>query len=123
VERIKKEPGLKLIFLESICTDPAIIAANIAVKVSSGDPDYDGMDAAKAEADFRSRIKAYEGSYETIDPATDRNMTYCKMINVGQQVVTNKIDGYLQSRIVFYLMNLQVPPGSILLRGAALYAK
>jgi 6-phosphofructo-2-kinase/fructose-2,6-biphosphatase 2 len=64
------------------------------------------MDATAAETDFKRRIQAYEGCYETIDPATDRNITYCKMINVGQQVVTNKIEGYLQSRIVFYLMNL-----------------
>ena len=32
--RVKREPGMKLIFLESICTDASIVAANIAVKVN-----------------------------------------------------------------------------------------
>lgn len=85
-----------------------MIAANVAVKATSGDPDYHGMDKAEAEADFKRRIQVYEESYETIDPNRDRNMAFCKLINVGQQVITNKIDGYLQSRIVFYLMNLFV---------------
>ena len=53
VDLIKREPGLKLLFIESVCTDPSIIAANIAVKVASGDPDYDGMNATDAERDFR----------------------------------------------------------------------
>ena len=106
MKRVAREPGFKLIFLESVCTDEKIIDANIAVKVSSGDPDYDGMPREKAEADFRQRIKTYEQSYETIDPDRDVELTYAKIINVGSTVIVNKIDGYLQSRIVFYLMNL-----------------
>lgn len=48
--RVEKEPGMKLVFLESMSTDPAVIAANIAVKVSSGDPDYAGMSPEDAKA-------------------------------------------------------------------------
>ena len=106
VERVKREPGLQLIFLESVCDDPKIIDANIAVKVSAGDPDYDGMTREKAEKDFRDRIALYERNYETIDPDIDSDLTYAKIINVGSQVVANKVDGYLQSRIIYYLMNL-----------------
>lgn len=111
--RVKKERGFKLIFLESVCDDPKIIDANVAVKVSSGDPDYDGIPKEKAEEDFRRRIKLYERSYETIDPVVDSDLTYAKIINVGNQVVVNRIDGYLQSRIAFYLMNLHLAPRSI----------
>jgi 6-phosphofructo-2-kinase/fructose-2,6-biphosphatase 2 len=113
MERVAKEKGFKLIFLESVCNDPKVIDANIAVKVSSGDPDYDGMPREKAEADFRNRIALYERNYETIDPDVDHNMCYAKIINVGSQVIVNRIDGYLQSRIVFYLMNLHLTPRSI----------
>ncbi|BGP22653.1 Fructose-2,6-bisphosphatase [Rhodotorula toruloides] len=112
-ERIKREPGLKLLFIESVCTDPAVIAANIAVKVASGDPDYDGMPPEKAERDFRERIKHYEESYEPLDPELDKELTWCQMVNVGKQVTVNRIDGYLQSRIAFYLMNLHLTPRSI----------
>ncbi|KWU44883.1 fructose-2,6-bisphosphatase [Rhodotorula sp. JG-1b] len=111
--RIKREPGLKLLFIESVCTDPAVIASNIAVKVASGDPDYDGQDPLQAERDFRERIKHYEKSYEPLDPELDKGQTWCQMVNVGKQVTVNRIDGYLQSRIAFYLMNLHLTPRSI----------
>ena len=86
VDRIKREPGLRLLFIESVCTDVDVIAANIAVKVRSGDPDYDGMPPEQAERDFRERIKHYEKSYEAMDEILDRDVTYCKMVNVGTQV-------------------------------------
>ncbi|GAA5984682.1 hypothetical protein JCM11641_004559 [Rhodosporidiobolus odoratus] len=112
-DRVKREPGLKLLFIESVCTDPAVIASNIAVKVASGDPDYDGQPAEQAERDFRERIRHYEESYETLDSDLDKEMTWCQMVNVGKQVTVNRIDGYLQSRIAFYLMNLHLTPRSI----------
>lgn len=112
---MRKERGFKLLFLESVCDDPAVIDANIAIKVSSGDPDYDGIPKEKAEEDFRKRIKLYERSYETIDSVYDADLTYAKIINVGKQVVVNRIDGYLQSRIAFYLMNLHLAPRAIYL--------
>jgi 6-phosphofructo-2-kinase / fructose-2,6-biphosphatase 2 len=103
-----------LIFIESLCTDENIISTNIKHKVGSGDPDYDGMDPAIAERDFRERIKHYEESYETIDPEKgERHLTWCKIQDVGNQVTTNRIETYLQSRIVFYLMNLHITPRSI----------
>jgi 6-phosphofructo-2-kinase/fructose-2,6-biphosphatase 2 len=122
MERVSREKGFRLIFLETVCTDSKIIDANIAVKVSSGDPDYDGIPREKAEADFRNRIALYERSYETIDPDVDKNVCYAKIINVGSQVIVNKIDGYLQSRIVFYLMNLHLTPRSIYLTRVRLLA-
>lgn len=91
--RIKREPGLKLLFIESVCTDPEVIAANIAVKVASGDPDYDGQDPAQAERDFRERIKHYEESYETMDPELDKGQTWCQMVNVGKQVRLSPMGG------------------------------
>jgi 6-phosphofructo-2-kinase/fructose-2,6-biphosphatase 2 len=114
-ERVAREPGLRLIFIESLCTDPQVIAANIAVKVASGDPDYDGQEPEQAEKDFRERIKHYEQSYEPLSELKelDGEFTWCKMVNVGKQVTVNRIDGYLQSRIAFYLMNLHLTPRSI----------
>lgn len=101
-DRVAREPGMKIVFLESVCTDPAVIAANIAVKVASGDPDYDGMPKEEAERDFRARIKTYEESYEELGVTEDETkLTYCKIIDVGKQVIVNRIDGYLESRVAF----------------------
>ena len=45
----------------------------------------------------------------------ERRMSFVKMINVGAQVIINQIRGYLQSRIVYYLMNLHIQPRKILM--------
>jgi 6-phosphofructo-2-kinase/fructose-2,6-biphosphatase 2 len=109
---VAKEKGIQLIFLESLCDDPAIIAANVALKVSSGDPDYKDVSPEEAKRDFLRRIKEYEKVYETI---TEPHLSYLKIVNVGSQVEVSMIHGYLQSRIAFYLMNLHLKPRSIYL--------
>lgn len=109
-ERVAKEKGLVLIFLESVCDDPAVIAANVALKVSSGDPDYKDMSPEKAKTDFLRRIREYEAVYETI---SEPHLSYLRIINVGDRVTVCRIHGYLQSRIAFYLMNLHLKPRSI----------
>lgn len=62
--------------------------------------------------DFRERIRLYENNYETID---EPGLTYVKLINIGSQLVINRIQDFLQSRIVYYLMNLHIRPRSIYL--------
>jgi 6-phosphofructo-2-kinase/fructose-2,6-biphosphatase 2 len=111
-ERVAREHGMAVIFLESVCDDPAVIAANVALKVSSGDPDYKDMSPAQAKADFLRRIAAYERVYETLG-AREAHLSYLRVTDVGNQVVVANIRGYLQSRIAFYLMNLHVKPRSI----------
>ncbi|KDR79033.1 hypothetical protein GALMADRAFT_63905 [Galerina marginata CBS 339.88] len=110
--RVAKEKGIHLIFLESLCDDPAVIAANVALKVSSGDPDYKDTSPEEAKRDFLRRITEYEKVYETI---TEPHLSYLKIVNVGSQVTVSRIHGYLQSRIAFYLMNLHLKPRSIYL--------
>ncbi|KAI0811080.1 bifunctional 6-phosphofructo-2-kinase/fructose-2,6-bisphosphate 2-phosphatase [Irpex lacteus] len=109
-QRVAKEKGIVVIFLESVCDDPAVIAANVALKASSGDPDYKDMSRETAEQDFLRRIKEYEAVYETI---TEPSLSYLRIRNVGDQVTLCHIHGYLQSRIAFYLMNLHLKPRSI----------
>lgn len=115
--RVAKEPGISLIFLESLCDDPAVIAANVALKVSSGDPDYKDTSPGEAKRDFLRRITEYEKVYETI---TEPHLSYVKIVNVGSQVTLSRIHGYLQSRIAFYLMNLHLKPRSIYLSRVSL---
>ncbi|CAD6588735.1 MAG: Fructose-2,6-bisphosphatase [Tremellales sp. Tagirdzhanova-0007] len=119
-QRVSREPSLQLLYLESFCNDPTVIAANVALKVQSGDPDYQGMSREEAERDFRRRIEAYESVYQTI---TEPELSFCRILNVGEQVVMNRIQGYLQSRIAFYLMNLHLKPRSIYLsrHGESMY--
>lgn len=113
-DRVAREPGLRLIFLESICTDPAVIAENVAVKVGSADPDYFNLDPERAKEDFLRRIKHYEDVYEPLDAdGTESEYSYCKIVDVGRSATMNLVSGYLESHIAFYLMNLHVTPRNI----------
>jgi 6-phosphofructo-2-kinase / fructose-2,6-biphosphatase 2 len=103
--------GIEVIYVESKCDDEALIMANIR-EVKTTSPDYKGQDPEKAAADFRNRIRNYEKVYETIDE-DEKDLTYVKLINVGRQVIINRIRDYLQSRVVYFLMNLHIKPRSI----------
>jgi broad specificity phosphatase PhoE len=113
VKEVKKEieSSLKVIFIEIICNDPKIIDANIlSTKVSS--PDYVGVDKDKIISDFRERIAHYEQAYQTLD---SDELSYIKIFEVGRQIVTNRIYGFLPARIVFFLSNLHIVPRPIYL--------
>ncbi|CAB1336647.1 unnamed protein product [Coregonus sp. 'balchen'] len=101
-------------FVESICDDPDIIAQNITeVKVSS--PDYVNCDKDEALADFLKRIECYKQTYVPLDDEKDRHLSYIKIFNVGSRYLVNCVQDHIQSRIVYYLMNIHVTPRSIYL--------
>src|SRR5439155_11358522 len=84
-----KKAGVPIVFIESICDDSAVIDANVReTKLSS--PDYLNTDPDDAARDFRARIAHYERVYETID---DPDSSYIKIVDVGRQVVLNRIHG------------------------------
>jgi len=109
-ERCDKE-GVETLFVESKCDDEELIMSNI-LEVKTSSPDYEGQDPETAAQDFRNRIRNYEKVYETIDK-DENDLTYLKIMNVGKQVIINAIQDYLQSRVVYYLMNLHIKQRSI----------
>merc|ERR1712217_1019121 len=77
--------------------------------------DAEGIETlfVESKCDDEELIMAiHERVYETVDE-DESDMTYCKVINVGSQVIINRIQDYLQSRVVYYLMNLHIKPRSI----------
>ncbi|KAI1262327.1 6-phosphofructo-2-kinase [Xylariaceae sp. FL1019] len=115
--------GIEVLFVESKCDDEEMIMANIR-DVKSTSPDYKGQDPEEAAQDFRNRIKQYEKVYKSMDEDGDENhYTYLKMMDVGSQVIINRIQDYLQSRVVYYLMNLHIRPRSVWLsrHGESMY--
>uniref|UniRef100_A0A8B9HWT5 6-phosphofructo-2-kinase/fructose-2,6-biphosphatase 1 n=1 Tax=Astyanax mexicanus TaxID=7994 RepID=A0A8B9HWT5_ASTMX len=109
-----KEKGYKVFFIESICDDPEIIEANIMeVKLSS--PDYEDCDKEEALDDFVKRIECYKTNYVSLDEEKDRHLSYIKIFNVGSRYLVNRVQDHIQSRIVYYLMNIHVTPRSIYL--------
>lgn len=103
--RIRERSQLiKVLFLESICSDPAIVQKNIRLKLSG--PDYKNMDQQLALEDFTERLRNYEKAYETLDD--DEGLQYIKMIDVGKKVVAYNVQGFLASQAIYYLLNFNL---------------
>ena len=105
------EEKIETLFVESKCDREDIIMSNI-LEVKTSSPDYAGQDPEEAVRDFMARIKNYELVYETIDE-DEGDLTYCKILDVGTQLIINRLQDYLQSRVIYYLMNLHIRPRSI----------
>ncbi|XP_075039133.1 6-phosphofructo-2-kinase/fructose-2,6-bisphosphatase 4 isoform X1 [Mixophyes fleayi] len=106
--------GFKTFFVESVCVDPDVIAENI-VQVKLGSPDYLNCSSEEATEDFMKRIDCYRNSYEPLDENYDKELSYIKIMDVGRRYLVNRVVDHIQSRIVYYLMNIHVTPRSIYL--------
>nr|XP_033813874.1 6-phosphofructo-2-kinase/fructose-2,6-bisphosphatase 3 isoform X4 [Geotrypetes seraphini] len=115
VVNFAKENGFKVFFIESVCNDPNVVASNIMeVKLSS--PDYRDCDSTDALEDFMKRIHCYKSSYQPLDPDNyDRDLSLIKVTDVGRRFLVNRVQDHIQSRIVYYLMNIHVQPRTIYL--------
>ncbi|XP_040492333.1 6-phosphofructo-2-kinase/fructose-2,6-bisphosphatase 2 isoform X2 [Ursus maritimus] len=84
------------------------------VKVSS--PDYPERNRENVMEDFLKRIECYKVTYRPLDPDNyDKDLSFIKVINVGQRFLVNRVQDYIQSKIVYYLMNIHVQPRTIYL--------
>lgn len=110
--RLCRENLIEPIFLESWCDDQELILQNIA-DVKTSLPDYQNVPLDAATKDFLGRISQYERTYETMDVAHDKELTFIKLVNVSSQIIVNRIESYLELRIVYYVMNLHIKPRSI----------
>ncbi|XP_060108906.1 6-phosphofructo-2-kinase/fructose-2,6-bisphosphatase 1 isoform X2 [Heteronotia binoei] len=109
-----KEHGYRVFFIESICDDPDIIQENITqVKLTS--PDYKDCNRDEVVDDFLKRIECYQKTYQPIDDELDSSLSYIKIFNVGSRYLVNRVQDHVQSRTVYYLMNIHVTPRSIYL--------
>lgn len=100
----KRSPHLKVLFLESVCSDHALVQKNIRLKLFG--PDYKGKDPESSLKDFKSRLANYLKAYEPIED--DENLQYIKMIDVGKKVIAYNIQGFLASQTVYYLLNFNL---------------
>ncbi|MFK7992309.1 MAG: 6-phosphofructo-2-kinase/fructose-2,6-bisphosphatase [Sandaracinaceae bacterium] len=101
--------GLSVVFVESTTDDSTLIDSNVR-QTKLRMPDYAGMSADQAVEDFRARIAHYERAYE---PVEEDEGSFIRIIDVGRTVVAHRMQGYLPSRLVTFLMNLHVAPRSI----------
>lgn len=99
-----------VLFVECISTDDHLVARNVRdVKLSS--PDFQGVDYQDAVRSYLRRIELRIPHYETME---EKELSFIKLINVSERFVLNRAPlGYLQNRIVFFLMNTHLKSGSV----------
>jgi hypothetical protein len=121
IERAMKEPGVSVLFVESICTDAKVIEANLVEKVRLS-PDFKGMDFHTAIKDLKSRIANYEAVYETlsetehvVDNGQTQSVSFVKVINLNSKVIANNVRGSVSRSVLSFLMNLHIEQRPIFL--------
>src|SRR5438477_1560459 len=95
--------GVRVLFVETIIDDQSIVDANVR-RNKVGLADYAGMTTDEAFRDFQARIAQYARTYF---PVQDAEGSYVKIIDSGRQVICNRIEGYLSSRLAFFLMQIR----------------
>lgn len=83
------------------------------MKVSS--PDYENVNMEEVLNDFLLRIEHYREKYQPLDETKESDLSFMKIYNTGEKVVVHKHEGHIQSRVVYYLMNIHIVPRTIYL--------
>lgn len=78
-------------------------------------PDYANMNKEEVLADFMLRIEHYQEKYQPLDENQENDLSFMKIYNTGEKVLVHKHEGHIQSRIVYYLMNIHIVPRTIYL--------
>jgi 6-phosphofructo-2-kinase/fructose-2,6-biphosphatase 2/6-phosphofructo-2-kinase/fructose-2,6-biphosphatase 4 len=108
------QPDTDLIWVECICDDENFIDQNIR-KAKLSSPDYIGQDPEVAVADFKKRIEKYKLAYQPIESDEYAGVEYIKSIDMGRTIRARNVCGYLQTRILTFLGNVNVDPRPIYL--------
>uniref|UniRef100_A0A8D3DM16 6-phosphofructo-2-kinase domain-containing protein n=1 Tax=Scophthalmus maximus TaxID=52904 RepID=A0A8D3DM16_SCOMX len=110
IRSFAKENGYKVFFVESICEDPDIIAENIKVSMCFVHEHKISLMLRQNCCESQNDCKYRESLLSFC-----RNLSYIKIFNVGSRYLVNQVQDHIQSRIVYYLMNIHVTPRSIYL--------
>ncbi|EEB05047.1 6-phosphofructo-2-kinase [Schizosaccharomyces japonicus yFS275] len=96
--------GIKVLLIESMCTDTNIINDNIATVIKRL-LKITNMDYETASSLYNKRVQAVSETYEPVD---EIEYSYVKLRNYSEHVITNESNsGYLISRILFLLINIR----------------
>ncbi|KAJ0400226.1 hypothetical protein ATCC90586_002825 [Pythium insidiosum] len=118
LERFKCE----MMYIESVYNEAGMIESSINdMKLNSAD--YAERTLEETADDYRRRIEHYHAVYETMDPEREAHVPFIRIVDVGRQIFANQVYGYLQSRIMFLMANLNLKPRPIWLsrHGESIY--
>ncbi|WFD34500.1 hypothetical protein MCUN1_001341 [Malassezia cuniculi] len=102
IRKLFEANSIQIMFIESVCDDERMIEDNVR-GIWQSSPDYHDWTLEDTLKDFSKRVKQHELQYE---PIVDPTFPHVQVQNLGQRIVVNNVYGYLQNRIVFFLMNI-----------------
>ncbi|KAL1525407.1 hypothetical protein AB1Y20_020266 [Prymnesium parvum] len=96
--------SVSVVFIESLCDEPALLEANMRNKVRAS-PDFKHLDEATALADLQRRIANYEAAYE---PVSDDEGAYIKLYNLSSKVTAHQVFGRMSKSVLPFVMSMHV---------------
>lgn len=105
--------NVELLWVECICEDPELIAASLRQRVDAPEYAANARFSSEAErmADFAKRCAQYDG-YESLQKGEGQRIA---VYDFGRRVTLGDIAGYLPTRIVSFLLNLNAMPKRVFL--------
>lgn len=102
-----KQLGYNILFIESYC-DPNHNIIEYTINEIAKSTNCEDLEKFKLE--YKAKIKLYEDRYESIDSEKDNEKSFVKLTNINESLLINKIENYLMSKIIFFIINLNVKP-------------
>lgn len=100
--------GVKCIFIEVSQKD------RTELLVPYDSPDYEGFSRTDAQADYQKRCDMYQATYVELDAdetnGIESRFSYVKCDPNRQHFVIHNVSGYLQLKIVHFIINLRTQP-------------
>lgn len=93
-----------MIFVETICSDPEVVNANMLTKARLS-PDFADMSEKDALEDLKARIANYDAAYETVK---DSEGAYIKLFDMSSKIMANHCYGRVAKSILPYLMAIHI---------------
>ncbi|GLH12403.1 6-phosphofructo-2-kinase/fructose-2, 6-bisphosphatase [Gryllus bimaculatus] len=110
-ERVVDRLGWRLLFVECVVDDDAILERNIQ-EILHNSPDYRDMGREKAEDDFRKKIAHYLEQYEPV-AAKSEGISVVRYCNDGESVTSHRLSGHLEAQVLSFLASFRPCPKTL----------
>ncbi|CAM9132046.1 unnamed protein product [Phaeothamnion confervicola] len=97
-DRVAREDGFEVMWIESICEDEAVVSLHMA-QLRDSSPDF------VHEDDFRQRTAFYQQAYQTVELAEG---SFVKIFDAGIRIEVHAAQGFVPTKIISFLMNLHI---------------
>jgi broad specificity phosphatase PhoE len=104
-------PWCRLIWIECGSEDTSTIQKDF-LEATLASPDYQGLSRQDAIRELEKKSAFYLSSYVSLESpgGAQDDESYVKITDLGRRVVAKNVMGYLESKLVSFLMNIHIEP-------------